>query len=454
MQINHHAKNKPIRGLKVKNLSASSPFFLSGMKKNDTIISINDQVISDELDFHFFSADSAFEVEVVRDCQTKKLQISRTEGSFSEIEFHENPINCCRNKCVFCFIDQMPKGLRRGLYIKDEDFKHSFLNGNYVTLSGAKQADIEKIVKIGLSPLYISVHATDHEVRKRMLGNMRAPDILAQLKILKDNGIAFHTQIVVCPGYNDGEILNRTVEDLFKFSEALLSIAVVPVGLTDFRKIPLEPVTKDIAKNICTEMLELSEKRLAADGSRRLFIADEFFVKADLPIPPKKYYGDYPQIENGVGLLRQLLEEWKGYKKIFKALDFSPVKKRKNYLVITSQSAYPFLKKIITEATASQPSHPMDFSLVAVVNSYFGETVTVAGLLTARDVTRAVKAEIRQKKYDVVILPRIMFNYAGFTLDGYSPERISINIGTPVKIAGDVQELFTGGMRGICAGKR
>jgi putative radical SAM enzyme (TIGR03279 family) len=454
MQINHDGKNKPIHGLKVKKLSVSSPFFQSGMKKGDIIESINDQVISDELDFHFFSADSVFEVQVVRNSQTKKLVIYRTEGSFSEIEFYENPINCCRNKCVFCFIDQMPKGLRRGLYIKDEDFKHSFLNGNYVTLSGAKPADLQKIALIGLSPLYISVHATDSEIRKKMLGNMRAPDIMEQLQFLRDNGIAFHTQIVVCPGFNDGDVLHRTILDLFSFSESLLSIAVVPVGLTDFRKIPLQPVTKDIAQNVCTEMMELSDKQLTPDGLRRLFIADEFFVKADLPLPPKKYYEDYPQIENGIGLLRQLLEEWKQYKKEFKAQTFAPVKKRKNYLVITSKSAYPFLKKIITEAQVSQPAYHIEFTLVAVTNRYFGEMVTVAGLLTASDVTRVIKAEMRQKKYETVILPRIMFNYAGFTLDGYSPQRISLNIGTPVKIAGAVQELFTGGMRGICAGKR
>jgi putative radical SAM enzyme (TIGR03279 family) len=440
--------------MKVKKLSASSPFFLSGMKKGDTIVSINDQIISDELDFHFFSADSVFEVEVVRNSQTKKLVIYRTEGSFSEIEFYENPINCCQNKCIFCFIDQMPKGLRRGLYIKDEDFKHSFLNGNYVTLSGAKPADLEKIALIGLSPIYISVHATDSEVRKRMLGNMRAPDIMGQLQFLKDNGIAFHTQIVVCPGFNDGDILRKSIRDLFSFSESLLSIAVVPVGLTDFRKIKLLPVTKDIAKNICTEMMELSDKQLTFDGLRRLFIADEFFVKADLPLPSRKYYEDYPQIENGIGLLRQLLEEWKQYRKTFKALSVTAVKKRKNCLVITSKSAYPFLKKIIAEALVSQPSYHIEFSLIAVTNQYFGEMVTVAGLLTARDVTRVIKAQKRQKKYDTVILPRIMFNYAGFTLDGYSPERISLNIGIPVKIAGGVQELFTGGMRGICAGKR
>jgi NifB/MoaA-like Fe-S oxidoreductase len=229
---------------------------------------------------------------------------------------------------------------------------------------------------------------------------------------------------------------------------------VVPVGLTDFRKIPLQPVTRDIAQNICTEMMQLSEKQLSSDGLRKLFIADEFFVKADLPLPPHKYYEGYPQIENGIGLLRQLLEEWKQYKKVFKALTVTPVKKRKNYLVITSKSAYPFLKKIITEAQVSQPSYHIDFTLVAVTNRYFGEMVTVAGLLTAADVTRGIKAEMLQKKYEAVILPRIMFNYAGFTLDGYSPERISLNIGTPVKIAGAVQELFTGGMRGICAGKR
>lgn len=430
------------RGLKVKKLSAKSPFFLSGMKKNDIVLSINDNCISDELDFHFFSADSSFEVEVIRNNARKKLIISRDEGSFSEIEFFENPINCCKNKCIFCFIDQMPRGLRRGLYIKDEDFKHSFLNGNYVTLTGVSQGDLEKIVQIGLSPLYISVHATDHQIRKKMLGNNRAPDILEQLQFLKNNGIGFHTQIVVCPGFNDGKILDKTINDLFNLGNYLMSIAIVPVGLTNFRKIPLQPVTKSIAEKICKEMTAISDAYVVNDGYRRLFIADEFLVKAALPIPPKQYYEDYPQIENGVGLLRQLLEEWKQFKKTYKNMKAKPGAKRKKHLVITSLSAFPYLNRILQEAHKCQPSYSVEFHIVPVVNKYFGETVTVAGLLTATDILRAIKKELTNNDYDMVIVPRVMFNYAGSTLDGYSEERISNTAGIPLKVAETVENIL------------
>lgn len=435
-------KDKMVRGLKVKTLSASSPFFLSGIKKNDIILSINNNSISDELDFHFFSADSSFEVEVIRNNERKKLLIYRDEGSFSEIEFFENPINCCKNKCIFCFIDQMPRGLRRGLYIKDEDLKHSFLNGNYVTLSGATLGDLEKIVQIGLSPLYISVHVTDHKVRKKILGNNRAPDIMEQLQFLKKNWITFHTQIVVCPGINDGDVLDKTINDLFSLSSSLMSIAVVPVGLTNFRKIPLQPVTKSIAENICKELNKTSDAHFVNDGYRRLFIADEFFVKAALPVPPKQYYEDYPQIENGVGLLRQLLEEWKQFKKTFKNLEVKSGTKRKKHLLITSQSAFFYLNKILQEAHKCQPSYAVEFHAVPVVNKYFGETVTVAGLLTAKDIIRVIKKELSINDYDMVIVPRVMFNYAGSTLDGYSEERISNTIGVPLKVAETVENLL------------
>lgn len=431
-----------IGGLKVKKLSAESPFFLSGIRKGDILVSIDGQQISDELDFHFFSANYSFEIEIVRNSQHRQMQIIREEGSFSGIEFFDNPINRCHNKCIFCFIDQMPRGLRSGLYIKDEDFKHSFLNGNYVTLTSATQSDLEKIVQIGLSPLYISVHATETYVRNKMLQNKRAPDVMNQLSYLKQNGIAFHTQIVLCPGYNDGEVLRKTIKDLFSLSNSLLSIAVVPVGLTNHRKLPLQPVTNQIAAAICKDLSEISERHLTKDGIRRLFIADEFFIKADLPIPPEKYYEEYPQIENGVGLVRKLLEEWRQYKKKFKSVKFKPTAGKKKILIITSLSAAPFLRKIVQEAQKCNSLYPFEFEVVAVINHYFGEMVTVAGLLTAKDVIKNIKEKLKISNYETVILPRVMFNYAGFTLDGFSQKRISQLTDVTIKVVDTIETLF------------
>jgi len=453
MQENHLEKSKHSKGLKVKSVANSSPFYLSGIKKGDIITAVNGQSVTDELDFHFYTADFSFDVEFVRNEQVKRVAVTRTEGSFSEIDFYENPINCCRNKCIFCFIDQMPRGLRKGLYIKDEDFKHSFLNGNYVTLTGSKQSDLEKIVQIGLSPLYISVHTTNDAVRKKMLGITRAPDIMEQLRYLADNNIAFHTQIVLCPGHNDGEILRQTIDDLFSFGESLLSIAVVPVGLTRHRKVPLAPVTKESAQAVCMMVSALSDTHYAADNVRRLFLSDEFFIRAEIGLPPCKYYEEYPQIENGVGLVRQLIDKWGKYKREFAALSFTPVKKHKSHLVITSRSAELFIKHILTDAKNANPSYPVEFIVAPVTNRFFGEMVTVAGLMTAKDVILTIKAVGKEFPFDKVILPRIMFNYAVKTLDGYSPERISKIIGVPVIVAETIDDLLTSGVRGLRAGK-
>ena len=228
---------------------------------------------------------------------------------------------------------------------------HSFLNGNYVTLSGAKRQDLDRAVAIGLSPLFISVHATDATVRSTMLRNRRAPPILEQLSYLSSRGIAFHTQIVVCPGYNDRDVLEKTIRDLFGFKESLLSIAVVPVGLTSYRKVPLRPVDTECAQAVCAQIGAASDSHAARDDVRKLFCADEFFIKAGLPIPARSYYEDYRQIENGVGLVRQLMEAVAGAEKIKIRRTAARRKKNKprNFIVATSSSAFFYVNSILQE---------------------------------------------------------------------------------------------------------
>ncbi|NLD98625.1 MAG: DUF512 domain-containing protein [Fibrobacter sp.] len=427
-------------GLKVRMLPKKSPFFKAGLRTGDLITKINNQEISDELDFRFYAAVDILEIIVNRNGAMLAFTVIRDEGSFLDLEFYEQKINRCCNHCVFCFIDQMPRGLRRGLYIKDEDFKHSFLNGNYVTLSGASIKDLQKVADLGISPLYISVHATDKEVRNRMLGNLKAPPVIEQLEFLKRSGIFFHTQIVVCRGYNDGEVLKKTIGDLFRFGSALLSIAVVPVGLTKFRKKHLDPIDKGCAVQICDTVLKVGDAHAVRDGVRKLFAADELFIKAGMPIPPRKYYCDYPQIENGVGLVRQLFEEWKVCRK---QLNSTTVKvSGKNTLVVTSVSAFPFLKKIADQLKKDRPQ--IQVSVVSVVNTFFGDSVTVAGLLTAKDVLKVVKRCLKEGDYKRVVVPAVMFNYAGHTLDGYSVSRIAKVLGVPVKAAGSILDMVAG----------
>lgn len=442
MQEIHAEKRKHVMGLRVKSVAQGSPFSRAGLRKGDEILSVDGQRIDDTLDFAFYSSSYNFYLDILRGDSELRLDVTRDDGSYAGVDFFENPINCCRNNCVFCFIDQMPKGLRSGLYIKDEDFKHSFLNGNYVTLTGAKPSDLEKIVKIGLSPLYISVHATDDTARKRMLGITRAPDIMEQLHYLSSNSISFHAQIVLCPTYNDGAILEKSINDLFSFGDSLMSIAVVPVGLTKHRTTSLPPVTAQIARDVCEMVMSMSDAHCATDKKRKLFCADEFFIKAGLRLPPSKYYEDYPQIENGVGLVRKLFNEWKLYKKEFTLRKIKPLKKKKRYLVISSLSACRFIQEIILDALKIRPDFSADFTVVPMVNTFFGEMVTVAGLMTAKDVIATIKKELHQQSFDKVILPSIMFGHKQRTLDGYSAERIEKLTGIPVVVVRTIEELL------------
>ncbi|NLW31255.1 MAG: DUF512 domain-containing protein [Fibrobacter sp.] len=424
-------------GIKIRSISKKSPFFSSGLRKGDRILQINGERICDDLDFMYYSAEDFLDIIAEKNGKTSQFFVPREEGCFNELEFDESPINTCKNRCIFCFIDQMPPGLRKGLYIKDEDLRHSFLNGNYVTLSSATSDDLEKVAKIGLSPLFISVHATDTDIRNRMLRNNKAPAILEQLKFLEGSGIRFHTQIVLCPGYNDGKVLKKTICDLFNFKNSLLSVAIVPVGLTRFRKSKIQNVNQDIALKVCNEINALSDKYLIRDGVRKLFLADEFFIKADLPIPVDSYYEDYPQIQNGIGLVRQLMDQ-----AAFCKIDAVKAKKnidRDKKLVLTSKSAYPFLKRIVSDFKNSFPE--FNTSVLMVENSFFGDSVTVAGLLTAADVIKTLKKSPQKNNYEKIILPSVMFNYAGFTLDGYSAKRLSRKTGYEIKTVNSLEEL-------------
>jgi putative radical SAM enzyme (TIGR03279 family) len=442
--MSRHSTFKRPGGIKVRSLPGASDFYKAGLRRGDRIVSVNGEKISDELEFRYCAASPYLQCTVLRNGQQRTVIVERKHGDFLEIEFYQKAIRRCANKCIFCFIDQMPPRmrLRRRLYVKDEDLTHSFLNGNYVTLTNTGTAELQRIVHLGLSPLFISVHATDPLVRNRMLGIKRAPLIMEQLSFLALNNIRFHTQIVVCPGYNDGAVLARSVEELFSIGTNLLSIAVVPVGLTRFRRFPLKPVDDSAAREICRSMGAASDcdRLKAPQRKRRLFLSDEFFLRAGRDIPPAAYYEDYPQIENGVGLVRQMLDKWKSAGRSFPRKGKWPAGTWRTYLLVTSCSAFPFLNAIAQEMIRLRPKAA--FHAEAVPNRFFGTTVTVAGLLTARDVISAVRRASRTKRFDRVLLPAVMFNYAGYTLDGYSARRLAKEAGVPVRIIDSVEELL------------
>lgn len=426
-------------GVKIKSITDDSFFYRAGLRRNDVVTHIDGQRITDELDFRFYAAADLFNMALVRGTKNLELIVQRVEGSFLDVEFFEKPINLCKNRCIFCFIDQMPPGLRSSLYIKDEDFKHSFFNGNYVTLSSATKTDLQRVAMLGISPLFISVHATDTSVRNKMLRNSKAPPILEQLLFLKESGVSFHTQIVVCKGYNDGDVLLKTIKDLFSFGQSLMSIAVVPVGLTIFRKFPLNGIDSDTAQWVCNEINKISEVQKDKDGFRKLFLADEFFIKAGMKIPGRDYYEEYPQLENGIGLVRQMLDKWAACKRKIKSGKIK-LKSMHPSLVVTSVSAFAFIDRIIKDAKAICPD--LDINVVAVVNRFFGETVTVAGLLTAKDIIRTIKYEIKTNHPQKIYLPSVMFNYQGYTIDGYSFDRIKKILDMDIRVVESVEDFF------------
>ncbi|MBD3241454.1 MAG: DUF512 domain-containing protein [Chitinivibrionales bacterium] len=422
--------------LVIRETAADSPARDAGLRRGDTIRSVNGSPVESELDFVFQAATSEVLLSVLRRGIAREVIIMREGGQPLGVSFVPVPVRRCRNRCLFCFIDQMPPGLRRSLYIKDEDYRHSFLYGNFVTLTGLRQSDLSRIVSMRLSPLYVSVHATDHAVRNRLLGNSRAPDILAQLRELGTHGIQFHTQIVVCPGYNDGAVLRRTLRDLLGLGDPVLSIGVVPVGLTRFRRRPLEPVTPERARAIVKTVMQASDRDRARTGVRRVFPADELLLKAGHEVPSTAFYESFPQSENGIGLLRAFDDDLRD---VLRDSGACAARRRGKVVVLTGMSAYSSVRNAVDRLTDVMGGDG-HVAVHPVANRFFGETVTVAGLLSARDVLREIRA-LRLRRADTVVLPAVMFNDRGYTLDSYSLERVGRETGCRVRVAQSCREL-------------
>jgi putative radical SAM enzyme (TIGR03279 family) len=428
-----------VQGITVNAVAAGLPGQACGIRKGDQVLSVNGIPVADETDFRFGTAQQVSHVMVRRNRNVISLKLLRPHNTETGVTFADAGIAWCSNHCIFCFIDQMPPGLRASLYVKDEDVMHSFVNGNYVTLAAMTRARLGRLCRLGLSPLYVSVHATDHAVRQRMLGNRNIGDIMDQLTFLERNGIRFHAQIVVCPGFNDGPVLTRTILDLCGFAKGLLSVAVVPVGLTKYQNRVLKPVGRDEAQRICSEVAALGDSDLRRIGRRRVFCADELFIAAGLPMPPGRYYEEYPQLENGVGLVRRLLDEWRTAKRALAAgrTTRRNAARARPVLLVTSESAYPYIARFAGELPEFFPC--LQILAIAAKNDFFGGHVTIAGLLTAADIIRAVKKTgCRGAR---VILPGVVLNRFGHTLDGYSLKRIGTTLGAAVSAAGSISEL-------------
>jgi putative radical SAM enzyme (TIGR03279 family) len=423
-------------GLKIKSVTKNSCADSLGFQPNDVLLSINSQKIRDVIDLMFYGSEDKLSILINRNEKLIRINTERKIDSDFGIEFQPFKVMTCKNNCVFCFVKQLPKGLRKTLYIKDEDYRLSFLYGNYITLSNLTKEDKIRIVKQKISPLYISVHSTNRDIRNKLLGNNNAPDIVKELRFLADNRIYFNAQIVLCPGFNDGEDLKQTISTLYKFYPYLLSIAVVPVGLTIYNKTCLKPVEKKEAVE-ALEIIENFQKRFQKKhGNPIVYGSDELYLKAESSMPNYKLYGNFPQLENGVGMVSMFM---------YKAKKIKPEKGRytkKKILTFTGVSFYPFLKKFIDRLNEREE---INVDVVPVENLFFGKSITVTGLLTGRDVIKKV-LNIKDN-YELLLIPDVVLNNDDKFLDDVTLEDVESALGINVKKIESTPDGFIEGIR-------
>jgi len=395
-----------------------------GIKAGDSILKINGHSIEDYFDLEYYASDYQLDVRL-KDAGGAERKLSILRNSFLPLgwEPQQHPIRRCHNHCVFCFIDQMPPGLRSSLYVKDDDFLFSRDYGNYITLTNLSETDLKRVIRQHISPLYISVHSTDSKLRQKMMGYKTSFDIMAVLKRLSKAGISFHTQIVCVPGINDGEELARTVEDLLNPRLNTLSIGVVPVGLTRFRQgLPeLRPFQKASALTLLKRLDDLR----GLPGGEILYAADEFYVLSGRRLPAPCYYGDYPQAENGIGLLSLLRS---GFSRRRQAFIRELESHAGSYLLLHSRAGAREIGRIVKRLGPGLDASSLQAKEIR--NHFMGPHISVSGLLTAEDVCRQHDSQ----KGQILILPGNMFNEDGLTLDGISAGELKHKLGRELLI--------------------
>ncbi|MCU0495289.1 MAG: DUF512 domain-containing protein, partial [Chloroflexaceae bacterium] len=459
-----------------------------GLQPGDTVVAVGEQPLRDVIDYRFAIADEVITLTVRGATGETVYEIEKDADDDLGIEFTEplfDRLRTCNNKCPFCFLTQMPKGMRKTLYLKDDDFRLSFLYANFVTLTNLSESDWQRIEQQRLSPLYVSVHATDRALRAVMLGKPDLPDVMDDLRRLVAAGITVHTQVVACPGANDGPALQRTVEDLASLYPAVQSISVVPVGLTKFRfegkrpqsiraaiqvhetpewidsnwekqplwdevtrkerplasddlgfcsrlapantDVPLRCYTGEEAARVIDDLRPLSERYRHEYGLNLVYPSDEFYILAERELPPADFYDGTPQYSNGVGMVRDFLDSWAKAQRRLPAR----LKRPLQVALVCGTLIAPTMQRVAERLNRIEG---LELVVLPVVNQFFGEMVTVSGLLMGQDVVAALRESGCQR----ALLPRVMFDHQGLrTLDEYSPERIGEEAGMPVAIAGE-----------------
>jgi len=415
----------------IKSVDKHSRADKAGIRQGDILISINGHGISDVLDYRFYLAEEIVNVAVKRGGRELSFKIHKDVYDDIGLEFETALMDDkmrCVNKCIFCFIDQLPKGMRRSLYFKDDDSRLSFLHGNYITLTNLSRHDIDRIIEMHISPVNISVHTTDPELRRKMMVNPRAGEVLEYLDVLHDAGISMRGQIVLCRGINDKDKLDKTMRDLARLYPQMESVSVVPAGLTAYREglYPLEPFTPEECREVIEQVSAFADECLMKYGSRIFFASDEFYVKSETPLPPYEYWEEFTQIENGVGMLSSFEHE---FMTALLTLTEEDAKCARRVSVATGEAAYGMISKCIAALKDKCPN--LKVNVYKIKNNYFGGEVTVTGLLTGADLYSQLQNEDLGEE---LLLSRNMLRAEGdLFLCGETPEGLSEKLGVKIR---------------------
>lgn len=417
---------------------------ISGVRKNslaeaagiiagDKLLSVQGAQVKDIIELSFYTSDYEVDLEVENvDGQRRQIHIDKYPDEDLGLEFDSavfDKVATCYNNCIFCFVDQMIPGMRPGLYVRDDDYRLSFLYGNFITLTNLKEEDFQRIIQTHMTPLYVSVHATNPKVRCEMMHNRFAGELMEKLERLFAADIQVHTQIVCCPGYNDGEVLAKSFDDLYSKYPHVLTMAVVPVGITKHREKlhPLRTFTKDEAITLIDQVTVWQQKCREETGKTFIYLGDEFYLLAGREVPQADWYDGFPQLENGIGLTRSFLDEWQQTLELLASyVPTAPA------VVPVGEGAYPVLKPLMDELNQKFGSK---HAFVPVPNKFFGGKVNVTGLLTAGDILQAVQGKR-------IILPAVVLNNDNLFLDDKSLVQFKESFGGKVELAKGAKELL------------
>ncbi|MGI6264631.1 MAG: DUF512 domain-containing protein [Acutalibacteraceae bacterium] len=415
----------------IQTVQPGSPAARKHLRGGMILHAINDHEIMDVLDYRFYMMEPKLTLEIEENGARRRIKLRKKEDEELGLEFETYLMDSqrsCRNKCIFCFIDQLPPGMRPSLYFKDDDSRLSFLFGNYITLTNLTEHEIERIIAMHISPMHVSVHTTNPALRCKMMGNRFAGDCLQILRRFARAGIQIECQLVLCPGYNDGEELRRTMEDLAELAPAVDSVAAVPVGLTRYREglTPLRPFTPDECAAVVDAMTAMGERMLQKTGNRLFYPADEFYVKSGRPLPPLDFYGELSQLENGVGMMALLKDE---FETALEEEDRPAAGSR--LLLPTGEAIAPFMRGLVDEA--AKKWHNLCVTVVPVKNDFFGGAIDVTGLLTGTDLL----AQLKGIPADRVLLADVTLRHDGACfLDDMTPGELEQGLGIPLTVVG------------------